>query len=158
MKTRTTARRIDVGLGAIVVALGIFVLLQGQELDFYLEGIPGPGFFPTLLAGALAITGALLCLSGLFGSKDTSEDFEPPTREQAKRSLGIWVAMLASVLLVSVAGFLIAMLVLVGILIFGLEGKRNLRGLAAVILIPLSCYLLFAELLQVQLPTGVFGI
>lgn len=158
MKTRTRAQRIDVGLGAIVIALSIFVLLQGQELDFYLEGIPGPGFFPTLLAGALAITGALLCLSGLFSSKDTSEDFEPPTREQAKRSLGIWVAMLASVLLVSVAGFLIAMLVLVGILIFGLEGKRNLRGLVAVILIPLSCYLLFAELLQVQLPTGVFGI
>jgi putative tricarboxylic transport membrane protein len=158
VKSRTRAKRIDVGLGAIVVALGIFVFLQSQQFDFYLEGIPGPGFFPTLLAGALAITGALLCLSGLVGSKDTSEDFDPPSRAQAKRSLGVWIAMLVSVLLVPSAGFLIAMLVLVGILIFGLEGKRNLRGLAAVILIPLSCYLLFAELLQVQLPAGVFGI
>ncbi|MGH2778361.1 MAG: tripartite tricarboxylate transporter TctB family protein [Actinomycetota bacterium] len=155
---RTKAQQIDVGVGAIVVALGIFVLLQSQELDFYLEGIPGPGFFPSLLAGALAVAGGLLCLAGFIGSKDTSEDLELATRAQAKRSLGVWVALLGSVLLVSVAGFLIAMLVLVGVLIFGLEGKRNLRGLAAVILIPLSAHLLFAELLQVQLPTGVFGI
>ncbi|MDQ4057862.1 MAG: tripartite tricarboxylate transporter TctB family protein [Actinomycetota bacterium] len=155
---RTKAQRIDVGLGAIVAALGLFVFLQGRDLDFYLEGIPGPGFFPSLLAVALAITGALLCLSGLFGGKDTSEDFDPPTRSQATRSLGVWVAMLASVLLVPVAGFLIAMLMLVGILIFGLEGKRNLRGLTAVILIPVAAHLLFAELLLVDLPTGVFGI
>lgn len=155
---RTKAQRIDVGLGAIVLALGLFVLLQGQELDFYLGGIPGPGFFPSLLAGALAITGTLLCLSGLFGSKDTSEDFDPPTRAQAKRSLAVWVALLAAVLLVSVAGFLLAMLALVAVLVFGLEGKRNLRGLAAVILIPVAAHLLFAELLLVDLPTGVFGI
>lgn len=157
MKARTRAQRIDVGLGAILVALGIFVLLQSLQLDFYLEGIPGPGFFPTLVAGTLAITGGLLCLSGLFGHKDTSKDFDPPTRSQAKRSLGIWIALVGSVLLVPIAGFVIAMLALVGILIFGLEGKRDLRGLVAVIAIPGLVYLLFVMLLQVQLPTGMFG-
>jgi hypothetical protein len=156
-KKRAGARQIDVGLGAIIVALGIFVLLQSLRLDFYLEGIPGPGFFPTLVAGALAIAGGLLCLSGLFGHKDTSADFDPPTRSQARRSLGIWIALVGSVLLVPIAGFVIAMLALVGILIFGLEGKRDLRGLVAVIAIPGLVYLLFVMLLQVQLPTGMFG-
>jgi putative tricarboxylic transport membrane protein len=154
---RAGARRIDVGLGAIIVALGIFVLLQSLPLDFYLDGIPGPGFFPTLVAGAMAITGGLLCLSGLFGNKDTSEDFDPPTRSQAKRSMSIWIALIASVLLVPIAGFVIAMVALVGILIFGLEGKRDLKGLVAVIAIPGLVYLLFVMLLQVRLPTGMFG-
>jgi putative tricarboxylic transport membrane protein len=154
---RTTAQKTDAGLGAIVVALGIFVLLQSLQLDFYLEGVPGPGFFPMLVAGALAITGGLLCLSGFFGNKDTSEDFDPPSRSQAKRSLGIWIVLVASVLLVPVVGFVVAMFALVGLLIFGLEGKRDLKGLLAVIAIPLLVYLLFVMLLQVELPTGMFG-
>ena len=59
--------------------------------------------------------------------------FRPSHRSQAKRSLGIWIALVASVLLVPVVGFVIAMFALVGLLIFGLEGKRDLRGLLAVI-------------------------
>lgn len=151
-------RQVDIGVGAVVVAFAIFVLTQSLQLDFYNEGVPGPGFFPSLLAVALAVTGGLLSLTSVLGNKDGGEEFHMPSRGQATRSLSVWLAVAGAVLLVSVAGFILAMLALAVVLVLGLEAKRNLAGIAVVILIPLLTYLLFSVLLSVQLPTGVFGI
>lgn len=155
---RFSLQQVDMGIGAIVVALALFVLVQSLQLDFYIDGIPGPGFFPTLLAVTLALAGVILAVISFIGSKDSSEEFDAPSRAQVRRSLGVWLAVAGSVLLVSIAGFVLSMLVLAAALILGLERKRHLAGIAAVILIPLLAYVLFGVLLQVSLPTGVFGI
>jgi putative tricarboxylic transport membrane protein len=150
--------QIDMGLGAIFVAFALFVFVQSLKLDFYRDGIPGPGFFPILLAVALAIAGSILIVTSFAGRKDSQEEFETPSRAQVRRSLSVWLAVLGAVLLVPILGFILSMLILAAVLILGLEGKRHVAGIAAVILIPLSAYLLFVALLGVQFPTGVFGI
>ena len=155
---RYSLHQIDMGLGAIFVALALFVLIQSLQLDFYVESVPGPGFFPTLLAVALAIAGSILTVTSFIGRKDSQEEFETPTRAQVQRSLSVWLAVLVSVLLVPVLGFILSMLLLSASLILGLERKRHVSGIAAVILIPLLAYLLFVALLGVEFPTGVFGI
>jgi hypothetical protein len=155
---RYSLHQIDMGLGAIFVALALFVLIQSLQLDFYVESVPGPGFFPTLLAIALAIAGFILTITSFVGRKDSQEEFDAPTRAQVKRSLSVWLAVLVAVLLVPVLGFILSMLFLAAALILGLERKRHLSGIAAVILIPLLAYLLFVALLGVEFPTGVFGI
>jgi hypothetical protein len=149
--------QVDVGIGAIVVAIALFVFVQSLQLDFYIEGIPGPGFFPTLLAIALGLSGVILAVVSFVRSKSSSEPFEAPTRDQVKRSLGVWLAVLGSVLLVPIAGFVLAMLALAAVLILGLEGQRTIKGVAGVIIIPVGAYLLFSGLLGVPLPAGVFG-
>ncbi|MGH2775729.1 MAG: tripartite tricarboxylate transporter TctB family protein [Actinomycetota bacterium] len=154
---RFSLQQVDIGIGAIVVALALFVLVQSLQLDFYLDGIPGPGFFPTLLAVALGLAGVALAVTSFIGRKE-SEEFEAPSRAQLMRSLSVWLAVAGSVLLVPIAGFLLSMLALAAVLILGLERKRTLAGIAAVILIPLLAYLVFSVLLGVSLPTGVFGI
>jgi putative tricarboxylic transport membrane protein len=154
---RFNSHQVDVGIGAIVVALALFVLAQSLQLDFYVEGIPGPGFFPTLLAIALGLTGMILAVVSFVRAKTSSEPFDAPTRNQVMRSLGVWLAVLASVLLVPIAGFVLAMLALAAVLILGLEGQRTIKGVAGVIVIPVGAYLLFSGLLGVQLPAGVFG-
>jgi putative tricarboxylic transport membrane protein len=153
---RISVRRVDAGLGAIVIAFGLFMLVQSLQLDFLTDGLPGPGFFPTLIALALALAGLLLTLTSLVGSRD-SEEFSVPTRPQLTRSLSVWLATAGAVLLTSVVGFVLAMFVLAGVLVLGLEGKRNLAGIAVVILIPVLTYLFFSVLLQVSLPAGMFG-
>ena len=155
---RYSLHQVDMGLGAIFVALALFVLIQSLQLDFYVESVPGPGFFPTLLAVALAIAGSILTVTSFIGRKDSQEEFETPTRAQVQRSLSVWLAVLVSVLLVPVLGFILSMLLLSASLILGLERKRHVSGIAAVILIPLLAYLLFVALLGVEFPTGVFGI
>jgi putative tricarboxylic transport membrane protein len=154
---RFNSHQVDVGIGAIVVALALFILVQSLQLKFYIEGIPGPGFFPTLLAIALGLTGVILAVVSFVRSKSSSEPFAAPTRNQVKRSLSVWLAVVASVLLVSIVGFILAMLALAAFLILGLERQRTLAGVASVIIIPLGAYLLFSALLGVPLPAGVFG-
>jgi Tripartite tricarboxylate transporter TctB family len=155
---RYTEHQIDIGLGALFVALALFVLVQSLQLDFYVESVPGPGFFPTLLAIALAIAGFILSATSFVGRKHSQEDFDAPSGAQVRRSLSVWFAVLAAVLLVPLLGFVLSMLFLAAALILGLERKRHVAGVAAVILIPLLAYLLFVALLGVEFPTGVFGI
>jgi len=154
---RFTSHQVDVAVGAIVVALALFVLVQSLQLNFYIEGIPGPGFFPTLLAIALGLTGVILAAVSFVRAKTSSEPFPAPSSSQVKRSMSVWLAVVASVLLVSMVGFLLAMLALAAFLILGLERQRTLAGVAGVIIIPLGAYLLFSVLLGVPLPAGVFG-
>jgi putative tricarboxylic transport membrane protein len=153
---RLTARRVDVIAGSIFVAVGVFVLFQSLKLSFYIDEVPGPGFFPTVLAVALMICGGLLILMALTGSAK-GEEFELPTRGQAQRSLGLWLAILATCILVGVIGFLAAMFLLVAVILLGIEGRRSVGTIAAIILTPMLAYLLFGVLLRVPLPSGPFG-
>jgi putative tricarboxylic transport membrane protein len=150
-------RKIDMVAGTIFILAGVFILTRSLRLNFYAEGVPGPGFFPSLLAIALAVTGGLLVLTRLRRPEGAFGDFTLPSRMHAQRSLGLWVAILAAVLLVDVVGFLVAMVFLVAVALIGIERRRGLAAIATIVLAPALAYLLFAQLLQVQLPSGLFG-
>ncbi len=150
-------RKVDIVSGAVFVIFGAVTLIQSLQLSFFTEGVPGPGFFPGLLAGALMVTGALLVVTRVAKPEGAFEDFAWPTAWQARRSLGLWIAALGSVLLIGIVGFLLAMFVLVGVLLFVIEGRRSLSAVATVIITPLLAYGLFGVLLQVRLPLGLFG-
>jgi len=157
MRRQATLREADAFSGAIIAVFGVFVLLQSLQLSFYIEGIPGPGFFPALVAIALIVLGVWLIVTRLRTARDTADGFELPSRQQATRSLTLWGTVLAAALLVGPLGFPLAMLLLVGTILFVLEGRRGLGAILTTILIPILSWLLFAELLQVPLPVGPFG-
>ena len=150
-------RKVDLVAGVIFIACGVFVLTESLPLNFYDEGVPGPGFFPSLLAIALAVTGGLLLFTRLRRPEAALGEFALPSRTQGQRSLGLWIAILVAVLAVGVAGFLVAMVLLVAVLMLGIERRRSPSAIATIVLTPLLAYLLFAQLLQVPLPTGLFG-
>jgi putative tricarboxylic transport membrane protein len=150
-------RKVDIAAGVIVIACGVFVLTQSLPLNFYAEGVPGPGFFPTLLAIAMAVTGGLLLFTRLRRPEAALGDFALPSRTQGGRSLGMWIAILVAVLAVDVVGFLVAMVLLVAALMLGIERRHGPAAIATIVLTPVLAYLLFAVLLQVPLPTGLFG-
>lgn len=154
---RATFREVDIVAGAVLAAFGVFVLFQGLRLDFYADGVPGPGFFPTLLALALIISGAVLALTRTASGGEVTQESPLPSRQQARRSLGLWVAILAACLSVGALGFPLAMLLLVAVILLLIERQRKLGSVAAVVAIPLLAWLLFASLLQVPLPLGPFG-
>jgi putative tricarboxylic transport membrane protein len=154
---RLTFREVDIVGGSIFVVVGAVILFQSLRLDFYAEGVPGPGFFPTVLAIVIAGTGGLLVVTRWGKSGRSFEEFRLPTRREAQRSLGLWGAILAASLLVGVVGFLAAMFLLVAVILLGIEGRRGVATIITIVLTPLLAYLLFGELLQVPLPTGLWG-
>lgn len=158
MRRPTTLRETDVFLGAILAVFGVFVLVQSLQMSFFIGNAPGPGFFPVLLAIALIVLGGCLVVTRLRAPGDTvDDDFELPTRQQAKRSLSLWVAVLAAALLVGPLGFLLTMFLLVAVILFVIEGRRGLGSVLTTITVPVLAWLLFGELLQVRLPAGPFG-
>ena len=157
MKRPTTLRETDVFTGAVIALFGVFMLFQSLQLSFYIEEIPGPGFFPALLAITLIALGAWMVVTRLRVARDTADGFRLPSRQEARRALSLWGVVMAAALLVGPLGFPLAMLLLVGVVLFVIEGRRGLGAVLTTITIPLLSWLLFAELLQVPLPAGPFG-
>ena len=152
-----TLRDVDALAGAVLVCLGGFVLMQSLQLDFYVEGVPGPGFFPALLGVLLMALGAGLLIRRWWGPTDSADDFSLPTRLQVSRSLSLWLLLLVGALLVGPLGFPIAMLLLVAAILFGIERRRGIGAVLTTVLIPVLAWLVFGLLLQVPLPMGPLG-
>ncbi len=157
MRSPTTFREADAICGAVIAAAGVLVLVQSLQMTFYTDGVPGPGFFPALVAVALIVLGAACTVTRLRTAHDAAERFRLPSRQQAGRSLSLWVAILAATLLIEPLGFPLAMLLLVAVILLVIEGRRGLGSVVTVIAIPVLAWLIFAELLQVPLPAGPFG-
>jgi putative tricarboxylic transport membrane protein len=157
MRRPTTMRGVDALSGVVLAIFGVFMLYQSLQMSFYADNVPGPGFFPALLAVALIVLGATLVVTRLRTPHDTADRLRLPSRQQASRSLSLWVAALAAALLVEPLGFPLAMFLLVAVILFVIEGRRGIGSAVTAVMIPLLAWLLFAELLLVPLPAGPFG-
>ena len=146
----------DVIVGAVTVALAAYVVFGSRDLDFYADGVPGPGFFPIVVGIALLISGSLLIVSRLFNIAVPEE--EGRERERIlPRPLLVWLALIMSAVLIPIIGFVATMVLLVAALLIGVERRRSIGAVVAVVLIPGLAYWLFAGVLGVLLPTGLWG-
>ncbi|GHJ41568.1 tripartite tricarboxylate transporter TctB family protein [Streptomyces sp. TS71-3] len=154
-------RKAHIGTGLFVAALGAFALVEGAGLHMFGEhGVPGPGFFPDLAAGALVVLGVLMAVVTLVrrqapadsGTEEAAEGFDAARALRAGR---VWIGFAAAAPLLLVAGFLPAMALLVAYLLLAVERIRPLKAILAAVLIPLVVYAVFAYLLGVELPTGL---
>lgn len=149
-------RKVDIAIGAFFFVAGAVVLPLALALDLYQRsGIPGAGFFPVVLSITILSLGAALVISRLIGSAGQFGDWSPPRTPEARRALGVWLAITFGVVLMPLIGFAWAMLALTAILLLGIEGLRSWQALVTVVMVPLSFYLLFGVLLNVRLPAGL---
>ena len=82
-------------------------------------------------------------------------DDEQPASQT--RTVLVFVLILASVLLMPVLGFVLAMLLLSCGITFGVERRHDPTSIASAVLLPVLIYGLFAVLLGVRLPEGLFA-
>ncbi|WP_319453227.1 MULTISPECIES: tripartite tricarboxylate transporter TctB family protein [unclassified Mycobacterium] len=151
-------RRVHVVLGAVVAALGAWLLYRSlTELSFRGEnGEPGPGLLPVLLTICLVALGLFLAVVSAFGPRARSA--EAPTlsfgRAEIGRALLVWLALALCAALLEPAGFLVAGEVMVLAIILVVERMRAVPSIIALLLLPLAMYLVFDILLDVDLPMG----
>ncbi|HEX5117539.1 MAG TPA: tripartite tricarboxylate transporter TctB family protein [Pseudonocardiaceae bacterium] len=161
-------QRADVVASTAVAALGAFALVTALNLAFLSDsGVPGPGFFPTLLSGLLVVLGVVLGVTSLrrrpaTGTGDEAEEptaaDSPSARSRVLRAGTVWVCFLIAVPILTYLGFVPAMAILIALLLFGVERRLNWRSLVVAVVVPVGVYELFVHLLSIPLPTGVIAI
>lgn len=127
----------------VFAVLGIFVLLAGFDLGIGTLQDPGTGLWP-------AINGALLIAMTplVFIARHR---FDPPPLKGLIRALGVAVPMLVFVPLYDWAGLIGAGSLALLVITKYVGGMRWIPSLATSVLTPVVVYVIFAELLGVNL-------
>jgi putative tricarboxylic transport membrane protein len=156
-------RRLDLLTGLATTVVGALALWDASGLVMFGDShVPGPGFFPKILSGLLTALGLALAVMSLREHDEppnaesaTDEPAEEaPTRGGRVRAFAVLVAFGVIAPLVGVVGYVPAMVLLVLVVLYGIERRRDFRSLVAALLIPVATYLLFAHAFSIPLPNG----
>jgi putative tricarboxylic transport membrane protein len=149
-------RRRDLGAAAILLAFGLFALIQARGLRFGTIVAPGPGFFPLCLAVALCLTSVALIVSAVR----TATAAVPAALAGGPRFAvaGTLASLLVYALVLERLGFLLAT---IGLLLFFFRVLQRQSWLVAVtgsVATSLAAYLVFRIWLGVNLPGGLWSL
>jgi putative tricarboxylic transport membrane protein len=153
-------RRMDFITGLVTAVVGAAAFWDASDLHMFGQNhVPGPGFFPKILAGLLVLLGLILAGIAVREQPSVPEDEaetdgEGPTRSGRLRAAAVLVAFAIIAPLVAIIGYVPAMVVLVLVVLYGIERRRDFRSLVAALLIPTATYLLFAHAFAIPLPNG----
>jgi putative tricarboxylic transport membrane protein len=152
----------DLASGAVLVALGVFIVLQARRWEYLGPDGPGPGFFP-LWYGIAMIALALLLIASSAGwrGREAARQGEALAARVGFRLIGrplaAWAALAVCVALLKVLGFLVAF----GLFAFFVTAVMYRRPILPSVAVAVGCalgfYILFPLALNVMLPTGLLG-
>jgi len=118
----------------------------------------GPNVAPAVVAGGLILLGVWLLYETVTGGWRNAIPDEAEARGEHRFHIPafIWVSigLIAQILLIDRAGFVIAQAVLFGCVARGFGSTRYVRDFAIGILLALAVFLFFVKFLNVNLPAG----
>jgi putative tricarboxylic transport membrane protein len=155
------ARLAELLLAAAVVALGVLMVVETGDIRVPRSAARvGPRVIPYIVAAGLVLTGLWLAVEVLLGRTGEGEGGEDVdlTLPGDWRCLGIIAAaLLAYLLLIERAGFVIASALLFFGAAYGMGSRRIVRDLAVGVVLSVITYLIFTLGLDLRLPAGVLG-
>jgi putative tricarboxylic transport membrane protein len=143
----------DVISGAVLAALGVYVLSQSLGWDYLGPDGPGPGFFPFWYG--VAIIGLSLLL--VFNAIRTRQAQERPDWYAMARALATWAAFAGSIALMGPLGFLLSFGLLTLFVVVVIFRRPLVTGGLTAIGSAMVFYLIFPVALDVPLPIGLLG-
>jgi putative tricarboxylic transport membrane protein len=146
----------EVVSGAVLAALGVYIIVEAWQWEYLGADGPGPGFFP-LWYGVAMVVLALVLIGGNLLRRAASVHAEPVNWRKIGHALFTWTAFAVSVALLKPLGFLASFALLTFFVVAGIY-RRPLRAAVTVAFgSALGFYLVFPLALNVSLPVGVFG-
>ena len=149
-----------------LVGLAVSLLLLPHALNLpRLPIVPiGPGFYPALVLGFLAITCALLVLQDAMAQRRASSTAAQATVTEPRRAYGLvagaFLVVAAYIALLPLLGFRIATVLFVAAFQLTLEVPRTIRQWAVLIALAVGAaaltYVAFERYLTVLLPRGAW--
>jgi hypothetical protein len=142
----------DLGLAAGFAVLGLVWIAGASEMTMWDRGTPGPGYLPFVF-GAL-----LLPLALLAGAQAVFAPAAPAEGQGGLRKpVLVLLVTAAAVAALEVAGFPLAVFLMLLVLFALVERKPPLASLLASAGVTAALYLIFVVWLSVPLPLGPFG-
>lgn len=142
----------DVIAGALLAALGVYVVIASSQWTLLDVDGPGPGFFP-IFYGASLVVGSLALVIGSLRKKNTHGN-HPVDWVGVWQALSVWAVFALMLPAMKYVGFALAFAALI---VFFLQCvfKRSWRfTILAAVLTPIGFVIVFPTLLHVQLPVG----
>src|SRR6266540_2799085 len=145
----------DVISGAVLAALGVYIVMQSLAWEYSGPDGPGPGFFPFWYGVAMVALSLLLIVSSVRKSGDENEGaIDWPA---TGRALATWAAFALSIALMNWLGFIISFALLTFFIVAVIFRRSLLTAGITAAVSALAFHLVFPVALSVALPTGVFG-
>ena len=144
----------DVVSGAVLTALGVYVITEARGWDYVGPDGPGPGFFPMWYGLALVALSLALVIGAI---RKRAEARGRTDWREIGRALAVWGAFAASIALLKILGFLLSFALLTAFVATVMYGRSLLYGAAAGIIAAAAFYAIFTFALSVALPLGVLG-
>ncbi len=144
----------DVWAGAVLAALGVFIVVQAVRWDYMGADGPGPGFFPLWYGIVMIVLSLALAVSGATGRTESGEPF---AWRKIGQALIVWVAFAAAIGLLPLLGFVIAFGLLVLFIVAVIYRRPMHVALSVAISSAVGFYVIFPVALDVALPAGIFG-
>jgi putative tricarboxylic transport membrane protein len=148
-------RDAEVISGAVLAALGIFIVIEARTWPYAGSFGPGPGFYPVWYGVAMTVLSLVLIGQRLVTAR--TADREPVDWRALGRGLSAWIAFVVAVALLRPLGFTLSFGLLT-LFIVAVVFRRPIAVAAAVaVCTALALQVIFAVLLGVPLPTGWLG-
>lgn len=148
-------RRTETWLNLVWVVLGLAVCAYAFHLKIYGSNGPATGFFP-LLAGLLMLATGI-ALSWSRATRVASELHFWPESGSARRVLSVLGGMLALIVLMRYAGFIIASLLMMPLLLRAIENRSWRFAILVGAFSAAVVYVTFDTLLGTLLPRSPLG-
>ncbi len=144
-----------IGLGVIIFAAA--VILYARSFPSLEKGYPGPALFPTLLAGLFILAGVIMVVQGVrSGEKLFGFHNQEVSRSGFINLLLLLAAILFYIFLADFLGFHITSFLILFFLMKRLNvSTRWSLGMSGGV--TFAIYALFAKMLLVPLPLGLWG-
>ena len=144
----------EVVSGAVLAALGVYIIVEARQWEYLGPDGPGPGFFPMWYGIGLIVLSVALIVAHVQSAPAPSPAGESGGKG---RALAAWLGLVVCVALLKPLGFLIAFALFSLFLVRFLYGQPLGKAVAVAVGGALGFYLVFDVALNVTLPAGVLG-
>lgn len=147
-------RNSDVVSGALIAALGVYVVFQAREWPYSTPDGPGPGFFPVWYGVLMIGLSLWLIISTALKPKPATE---PKDWTGTKRAMISLIAFAVCAAAMSVLGFSVSFSLFTFFLVAYVFQRSLLTAAVTGIAAAAAFHVVFPVLLSVPLPTGWVG-